>query len=76
MPASSQELPTTSRATSSRRASARFCRPGPVTALWHASVLQHHPHVSVLVDENAARGLRLAGYYRQTYADKPSWQAL
>jgi glucosamine-6-phosphate deaminase len=49
---------------------------GPVTALWPASVLQHHPHVSVLVDEPAAAGLHLADYYRQTYADKPSWQGL
>jgi glucosamine-6-phosphate deaminase len=49
---------------------------GPVTALWPASVLQHHPHVSVLVDEPAAAGLQLADYYRQTYADKPAWQGL
>ena len=49
---------------------------GPVSALWPASVLQLHPHVSVLVDEQAASGLQLADYYRQTYADKPSWQSL
>lgn len=49
---------------------------GPVTALWPASVLQHHPHVSVLVDEQASCSLALADYYRQTYADKPSWQFL
>jgi glucosamine-6-phosphate deaminase len=49
---------------------------GPVSALWPASVLQHHPHVTVLVDEDAARRLQLADYYRQTYADKPSWQGL
>jgi glucosamine-6-phosphate deaminase len=49
---------------------------GPVTALWPASVLQLHPHVSVLVDEQAACRLQLADYYRQTYAGKPSWQLL
>lgn len=49
---------------------------GPVTALWPASVLQHHPHVTVLVDDQAASRLELADYYRQTYADKPSWQTL
>ena len=49
---------------------------GPVTALWPASVLQHHPHVSVLVDEAAASALQLADYYRQTYAGKPAWQRL
>jgi glucosamine-6-phosphate deaminase len=49
---------------------------GPVTALWPASVLQHHPHVSVLVDEAAASRLQLASYYRETYAAKPTWQGL
>jgi glucosamine-6-phosphate deaminase len=49
---------------------------GPVSARCPASVLQLHPHVSVLVDEPAARDLTLAGYYRETYAAKPSWQGL
>ena len=49
---------------------------GAVSALWPASVLQHHPHVSVLVDEAAAGRLQLAGYYRETYLAKPSWQGL
>jgi glucosamine-6-phosphate deaminase len=49
---------------------------GAVTALWPASVLQHHPHVSVLVDEAAAASLQLAPYYRETYAHKPTWQSL
>jgi glucosamine-6-phosphate deaminase len=30
----------------------------------------------VVVDEAAAGGLRLAAYYRETYAGKPSWQHL
>ena len=49
---------------------------GPVTAFCPASVLQLHPHASVLLDDAAASGLRLAGYYRETYAGKPSWQGL
>lgn len=49
---------------------------GAVSALWPASVLQHHPHVTVLVDEAAASRLQLAGYYRETYAAKPAWQGL
>lgn len=49
---------------------------GPVAAVCPASVLQLHPHVSVLLDEAAASGLRLASYYRHAYAHKPSWQGL
>lgn len=49
---------------------------GAVSAMWPATVLQHHPHVSVLVDEEAAAQLQLAGYYRETYREKPLWQAL
>lgn len=49
---------------------------GPLTAMCPASVLQLHPHVTVIVDEEAASGLRLADYYRDVYAGKPSWQAL
>jgi glucosamine-6-phosphate deaminase len=49
---------------------------GPVSALWPATVLQMHPHVSVLVDEAAASRLQLAGYYRDAWAHKPGWQGL
>jgi glucosamine-6-phosphate deaminase len=49
---------------------------GPVSALWPATVLQHHPHVTVLVDDAAASRLQLADYYRETYAGKPAWQGL
>jgi glucosamine-6-phosphate deaminase len=49
---------------------------GPVSARWPATVLQHHSHVTVLLDEAAAGRLELADYYRQTHAAKPSWQAL
>ena len=49
---------------------------GPVSAMWPATIMQLHPHATVLVDDAAASRLQLAGYYRQTYADKPDWQGL
>jgi glucosamine-6-phosphate deaminase len=49
---------------------------GPVTATCPASVLQFHPHVTVLLDDAAAGRLTRAGYYRSTYQHKPPWQAL
>ncbi len=49
---------------------------GPVSAMWPATILQHHPHVSVLLDEAAAGRLQLAGYFRETFAAKPAWQGL
>jgi glucosamine-6-phosphate deaminase len=49
---------------------------GPLTAMVPASALQLHPHVSVVLDEPAASSLRLADYYRETYANKPPWQGL
>lgn len=47
---------------------------GPLTASCPASVLQWHPHVTVVLDEAAAVGLLRAGYYRATHANKPEWQ--
>src|SRR5450756_19590 len=49
---------------------------GPVSAMWPATILQHHPHVSVLVDPAAAGRLQLADYFRSTYAVRPAWQGL
>ena len=49
---------------------------GPVSAMWPASVLQMHPHVTVLVDQAAAGRLQLADYFRETWAAKPAWQGL
>jgi len=49
---------------------------GPVSASCPASVLQFHPHVTVLIDEVAAHELVHAGHYRETYRNKPSWQQL
>lgn len=49
---------------------------GPISAMWPASVLQMHPHATVLVDDAAASRLQLGDYYRQAYASKPDWQRL
>ena len=49
---------------------------GAVTAMWPASILQHHPHATVLVDDAAAQRLQLADYYRETYRSKPDWQGV
>lgn len=47
---------------------------GPVAAICPASVLQLHPHVTVVLDAPAASKLRLHDYFRETYAAKPAWQ--
>jgi len=49
---------------------------GPLSASCPASVLQLHPHATVLVDAAAASGLARLDYYREVYAGKPSWQGL
>ena len=49
---------------------------GPLTSMCPASVLQLHPHATVVVDDAAAAELRLADYYRSVFAGKPDWQPL
>ncbi|WP_022882588.1 glucosamine-6-phosphate deaminase [Gryllotalpicola ginsengisoli] len=47
---------------------------GPVSASCPASILQHHEHATIVVDEAAASRLRNRDYYKYTYANKPDWQ--
>ena len=47
---------------------------GPLTAMCPASVLQLHPHATVVNDDDAATSLQLADYYRETWRHKPAWQ--
>jgi len=47
---------------------------GPISAMWPATALQMHPHVTVIVDLAAASRLQLAAYYKDTYEAKPDWQ--
>ena len=64
-------------ATGAQKAQAvRDLAEGPVAAICPASVLQMHPHATILVDEAAASSLRLADYYRHSYDNKPAWQGL
>ena len=49
---------------------------GPVSTFWPATILQHHRHVTVLVDDAAAADLQLVDYYRETYRGKPDWQGI
>ncbi|GAA4706806.1 glucosamine-6-phosphate deaminase [Nocardioides conyzicola] len=49
---------------------------GPLSASCPASVLQLHPHATVLLDAEAASGLERLDYYREVHAGKPSWQGL
>jgi glucosamine-6-phosphate deaminase len=49
---------------------------GPLSASCPASVLQLHPHATVLLDEAAASALARADYYREVYASKPAWQGI
>ncbi len=47
---------------------------GPISASWPATILQMHPHVTVLVDAAAAGRLERRSYYEETWAHKPQWQ--
>jgi glucosamine-6-phosphate deaminase len=49
---------------------------GPLTAMCPASILQLHPHATVVLDEPAAADLKLADYYREAFDNKPPWQQL
>ncbi|GAB2826751.1 glucosamine-6-phosphate deaminase [Streptomyces daliensis] len=49
---------------------------GPLSSLVPASAMQLHPHATVVVDEAAASRLKLADYFRDTYAAKPAWQGI
>ena len=49
---------------------------GPVAAICPASVLQFHPHATVLLDEAAASALKLADFYRHNYDNKQDWQGI
>ncbi|WP_322937941.1 glucosamine-6-phosphate deaminase [Nocardioides bizhenqiangii] len=49
---------------------------GPLSATCPASVLQLHPHATVLVDPAAAQGLERRAHYREVYDAKPAWQGL
>ncbi|MRH87516.1 glucosamine-6-phosphate deaminase [Nocardia sp. SYP-A9097] len=47
---------------------------GPLSAFCPASILQMHPHVTVIVDPAAAASLKAVDYYRFAVQNKPTWQ--
>ncbi|MFU8946095.1 glucosamine-6-phosphate deaminase [Mycetocola zhadangensis] len=49
---------------------------GPLASILPGSAIQLHPHATVVLDEAAASKLKLADYYRYTYANKPAWQGI
>jgi glucosamine-6-phosphate deaminase len=49
---------------------------GPLAAVCPASVVQLHPHATVLLDEPAAARLELRDYYTEVWANRPAWQPL
>jgi glucosamine-6-phosphate deaminase len=49
---------------------------GPVTASLPGSVIQLHPHVTVVADEEAASRLARLDYYREAWGGKPEWEGL
>lgn len=48
-----------------KAAAVRELLEGAVSVAWPATILQHHPDVTVLLDEAAASGLRLAEHFRE-----------
>ena len=49
---------------------------GPLAAHTPASVLQLHPHTTVILDSEAASGLKDTAYYQQKEAARPKWLGL
>jgi glucosamine-6-phosphate deaminase len=47
---------------------------GPVSASVPGSVIQLHPHVTVVLDEEAASALSNADYYRHAWANRFGWE--
>ncbi|MCU1471650.1 MAG: multidrug transporter [Glaciihabitans sp.] len=47
---------------------------GPLTASAPGSAVQLHPHVTVVVDEDAAAGLANADYYRYAWDNRLAWE--
>ena len=47
---------------------------GPVSAATPGSVVQLHPHVTVILDEEAAAGLEHAEYYRYAWDNRFDWE--
>jgi glucosamine-6-phosphate deaminase len=49
---------------------------GPLAASFPASVVQLHPHATILLDQAAGSALEYADYYAEVWANRPTWQPL
>jgi len=49
---------------------------GPLTASCPASIVQLHPHATVLLDQAAGAALEHGEYYAEVWANRPVWQPL
>jgi glucosamine-6-phosphate deaminase len=47
---------------------------GPITSMVTASALQLHPRCTVVVDEDAASGLKEREYYQWIFENEPEWE--
>ena len=54
---------------------ARACE-GGITSSCPASVIQLHPHATIILNNAAASELRYKDYYQFSYEHKPSWQTI
>ena len=61
----------------SKAAAAARAVEGPLAASFPASVVQLHPHTTVLLDSAAGSALKkYAEYYAEVWASRPEWQPL
>jgi glucosamine-6-phosphate deaminase len=60
----------------SKAAAAARAVEGPLAASFPASVVQLHPHATVLLDQAAGSALEQGEYYAEAWAGRPSWQPL
>jgi glucosamine-6-phosphate deaminase len=49
---------------------------GPLTSSLPGSLIQLHPHVTVIVDEAAASRLEHADYYRYAWEHRLDWERI
>lgn len=54
---------------------AQLCE-GPVSSSWPATIMQHHPHATVIVDEAAASKLQRRDHYRFAWENRLDFQGI
>ncbi|MFW0110522.1 glucosamine-6-phosphate deaminase [Rothia sp. P13129] len=69
----SQKIVLVAQGKSKARAIAQMVE-GPIGTYCPASILQMHPEVTIVIDEDAASELTYTEYYRYAQQEKPEWQ--